>query len=177
MLEIQGVRYWHNIVTLDQSWFYLSMDHEMIWLQSDEKVPERECTLFNQKKLMLAIVGNPSDFYFINVLFNGCKFSASNHVTDIPDPLADWRTVQGWESNWRLMVHADNARPHVATMTQQFLEQNAMKRALHPSYSLDLAPPAFDLFGNVKQLLAGREFPDGEALLRAINAILGVLKK
>jgi hypothetical protein len=42
MLEIQQVRCWHDIVTLDESWFYLSMDHEMISLQSDEKVPERE---------------------------------------------------------------------------------------------------------------------------------------
>jgi hypothetical protein len=29
MLEIQQARYWHNIVTLDEFWFYLSMDHEM----------------------------------------------------------------------------------------------------------------------------------------------------
>jgi hypothetical protein len=42
MLEIQRVRCWHNIVTLDESWFYLSTDHDMIWLQSDEKVPGRE---------------------------------------------------------------------------------------------------------------------------------------
>jgi hypothetical protein len=41
MLEIQQVRYWHNTVTLDESWFDLLTDYEMIWLQSDEKVPER----------------------------------------------------------------------------------------------------------------------------------------
>jgi hypothetical protein len=46
-------------------------------------------------------------------------------------------------------------------MTEQFLEQNAMKRAPHRAYSRDLAPPAFDLFGNVKQLLLGQEFPRG----------------
>jgi hypothetical protein len=62
-------------------------------------------------------------------------------------------------------------------MTEEFLEQNTMKRASQPAYSPDLAPPGFDLFGNVKKLLSGQEFPDGEALLRAINAILGVLKK
>jgi hypothetical protein len=52
-----------------------------------------------------------------------------------------------------------------------------MERASHPAYSLDLAPPVFDLFGNVKQLLAGQEFPDGEALLRAINVMLGGIEK
>jgi hypothetical protein len=33
------VKCWHSIVTLDESWFYLPTDHEIIWLQSDEKVP------------------------------------------------------------------------------------------------------------------------------------------
>jgi hypothetical protein len=75
------------------------------------------------------------------------------------------------------MIHADNGRRHVATMTEQFLEQNGMKRAPHPAYSPDRAPPALDRFGNVKQLLAGQEFPDGESLLRAINAILGGVEK
>jgi hypothetical protein len=42
MLEIQRDRSWHDIVTLDESWFYLSMDYEFIWLPRDKKVPERE---------------------------------------------------------------------------------------------------------------------------------------
>jgi hypothetical protein len=52
-----------------------------------------------------------------------------------------------------------------------------MKRAPHPTYSPDLGPSNFYLFGYVKQLLAGQEFPDGEALLRAINVNFWVLKK
>jgi hypothetical protein len=42
MLEIQQIRCWHNIVTIDESWFHLLMGDEMIWLQSDEKVAEKE---------------------------------------------------------------------------------------------------------------------------------------
>jgi hypothetical protein len=71
-----------------------------------------------------------------------------------------------------LIVHAANERPAVVTMMQEFLEHNAMKRALHPAYSPDCAPSDFYLFGYVKQLLAGQEFPDGEALAGAVNAIL-----
>jgi hypothetical protein len=62
-------------------------------------------------------------------------------------------------------------------MTQQFLEQNAMKRAPYPASSPDLAPLDFSLFVHVKQLLAGQEFPDGAALLGAINAILEGFEK
>jgi hypothetical protein len=71
-----------------------------------------------------------------------------------------------------LIIHADKALPHLATMTQQFLEQSVLERVLHPADSPDLAPLDFCLFADVAQLLAGQECPDGEALLRAINAIL-----
>jgi hypothetical protein len=52
-----------------------------------------------------------------------------------------------------------------------------MKRAPHPVYSRDHAPSFFNLFGNVKQLLAGQEFPDGETLFREINVFLGGIEK
>jgi hypothetical protein len=42
MLEVQRDRAWHDIITLDASWFYLSTNYEFIWLPRDEKVPERE---------------------------------------------------------------------------------------------------------------------------------------
>jgi hypothetical protein len=60
------------------------------------------------------------------------------------------------ESHWKLIIHADHARPSLATMTQQFLEQNAMKRAPHPAYSPDLGASDFYFFGEVKHLLAGQ---------------------
>jgi hypothetical protein len=37
MLEVQRDRAWHDIVTLDEYWFYLSMDYEFVWLPRDEK--------------------------------------------------------------------------------------------------------------------------------------------
>jgi hypothetical protein len=52
-----------------------------------------------------------------------------------------------------------------------------MKRAPHPPYSPDLAPSNFYLIGSVMQLLAGQQFPDGEALPGTVNEIYGGLKK
>jgi hypothetical protein len=75
------------------------------------------------------------------------------------------------------MIHPDNARPYPATMTRQFPEQNVMKRVLHPAYPPDLAPSDFSLFGYVKQLLVGQNFPDGEALVGAINGLLAGIEK
>jgi hypothetical protein len=41
-LERQERRSWHDMVALDESWFYLNMDHELICLQPNEETPERE---------------------------------------------------------------------------------------------------------------------------------------
>jgi hypothetical protein len=92
---------------------------------------------------MPMIIRNRSGFHEINVLPNGCKFNASHYITNIFGPLADWRTLQVQESNWKLIIHADNGYPRVATMTQQFLDQNAMNRAPHPAYLPNFAPSNF----------------------------------
>jgi hypothetical protein len=49
MLEVQGDRAWYDIVTFDESWFYLSMGYEFVWLPRDEKFPKENHTQFNRK--------------------------------------------------------------------------------------------------------------------------------
>jgi hypothetical protein len=49
MLEVQGDRAWHDIVTLDESRFYLSTDYEFIW-QSQESDNERFLHLRNRSE-------------------------------------------------------------------------------------------------------------------------------
>jgi hypothetical protein len=71
MLEQQKQRSWHDIVTLDDSWFYLNTDHELIWLHPDGEIPERERCTIQSEKVMLTIVWNPSGFHLINVLQKG----------------------------------------------------------------------------------------------------------
>jgi hypothetical protein len=42
LLTGQQCRAWHDVVTLDESWFSLITQQEFIWLPETEKVPERE---------------------------------------------------------------------------------------------------------------------------------------
>jgi hypothetical protein len=42
VLERHERQSWYDMVTLDEAWFYLNMDHELIWLQPEEKILERE---------------------------------------------------------------------------------------------------------------------------------------
>jgi hypothetical protein len=74
-----------------------------------------------------------SGFHLINVLPKGFKFkfNASFYVTQILGPLSDWSRTQVGRTNRKLWVHADNTRPHTATVTLQFMQQNSMKRVAH----------------------------------------------
>jgi hypothetical protein len=148
------------------------MCHELIWLQPDEEMPERERHTMKSENVMITILWNPSCFHLVKLLPKGLRSDASSYVTQILDPLSVWCGMQIGRTNRKLIVHADNARPHTVKVTLNFMERNAMKRAPHPSYSPDLVPLDFYLFGHVKQLLRGHEFADRQALLHATEDIL-----
>jgi histone-lysine N-methyltransferase SETMAR len=76
-----------------------------------------------------------------------------------------------------LIVHADNAKPHTAKSTIEYLQANAMKKAPHPPYSPDLAPSDFYLFGYVKGQLNGCSFTSGDELLSAIESFFDQIEK
>jgi histone-lysine N-methyltransferase SETMAR len=123
---------------------------------------------------MLTIVWNPIRFHLINVLPKGFKFNASFYITQILGRISGWHRTQVGRTNRKLSVNADNARPHTATVTLQFIQQNAMRRVPHPHlpYSPDLAPSDLYLFGYIKQLLLGCEFTDRDSLLQGVRDIL-----
>jgi hypothetical protein len=57
MLEVHCDRAWHDIVTLGESWFYLSTDYEFIWVRRDEKFPKENDTQFNRKNSYSRLFG------------------------------------------------------------------------------------------------------------------------
>jgi hypothetical protein len=126
---------------------------------------------------MLTIVWNPGGFHLVNILPKGFKFNASYYITQVLDPLSKWQRTQVGRTNRKLIVHADNARPHTAKMTSQFLDENSMQRAPHPAYSPDSAPSDFYLFGCVDQLLSGCQSADQNFLLQAVSQILVGIEK
>jgi hypothetical protein len=145
MLEIQRVKCLHDIVTLEESVLDLSTYHEIIWLQADEIIPARERQTVQSKKLMLTIVWNLRSFHLTSVLPKGLKFDTG-----------------GLAQSSGVWVEAKTEHPCRAHTT-------AMKKVPHLRSSPDLAPSDFSRFGHLKQLLGRQEFPDGEALVEAVE--------
>jgi hypothetical protein len=112
-------------------------------------------------KWMITIVWNPTGFHVIQVLPSRYKCNSSYYQNEILGPLSEWQSEQAGAASRRLIVHADNPRPHIhiaaAATSQKFMDENAMIKASHPPDSPDLAPSDFSLFSYVKHPV---QFPD-----------------
>jgi histone-lysine N-methyltransferase SETMAR len=139
-------------MTLDESWFYLSTCHDIVWLQADQEPSERVKHMIGDRKLMVTIVWNPQGFHLIDRLPKGQRFNANYYVDMILRPILENRS-RG--PGLHFIIHADNARPDTAQKTLKFCQENGLKMAPHPPYSPDLAPSDFFIFGHVKYALEG----------------------
>jgi histone-lysine N-methyltransferase SETMAR len=113
----------------------------------------------------------------IKVLEKSRKFNTGYYIAEISEPLSQSRSIEAARNKRKLLVHANNARPHTAKSSAQCFNENRMKSALHPPYSLELAPSDFYLFGYVKKCLTGLSFQDTDQLLAAIEGVLEGIEK
>jgi hypothetical protein len=125
-----------------------------------------------QSKNKVIVVWNPQGFHVVKVLPKGCKWTIQYYIENLLPEICAFR-VAG--DRRRLVVHADNARPHVSRKVKEYLEGQSLRTAPHPPYSPDLAPSDFFLFGYVKRMLQGSEFQATEELLEAVVTILNAI--
>ena len=76
-----------------------------------------------------------------------------------------------------ILLYHDNARPHVAARTMDFLHQVGVQLLPHPPYSPDLAPCDFYLFLETKKHLKGKRFQNEDEAIDAFRDILNDLTK
>jgi hypothetical protein len=91
--------------------------------------------------------------------------------------LSQWRSLEAAGNERKLLVRAEDARSQTAKLSAKYFNENRMKSATHPSYSPDLAPSGFDLFGYIKRCLAGLSFEDADLLLVAVEDVLEGMEK
>jgi hypothetical protein len=168
---------WHNTVTLDESWIYFSCEQDLMWIAPGEIVHDRERQIVQSTKLMLTNVWNPSELHIVKSLAEGGKFSAQYYMNTTFIAISDWRRLAGERSLKKLWVDPDNARPHNAKVSADFIALNRMKQAPHPSDSPDLAPSDFFPFGYVKRKLMGYHAESPSELLIRIQVILSEIPR
>ena len=66
----------------------------------------------------------------------------------------------------------DNATPHTAKMTKEWIQKYGWEVLPHPPHSPDLAPSDYHLFGPLKRHLAGKRFDEDEDLIQEVKTWL-----
>jgi hypothetical protein len=177
MLQTQQRRSWHDIVTLGESWFDLSTDHERRWLAPGEASPDQERHTIQSPQFMLTIVWGVTEFHVVKLLPKGATLDASYNTDEILSKISSWREAQGGSANRSLVIHAENARPHPAGRTLRAIEACGMVRASHLPSSPDLAPSHFFLFGDLKRILQGRHFETWNEFFAAIIGLMDAIEE
>ncbi|GFO44206.1 histone-lysine N-methyltransferase SETMAR [Plakobranchus ocellatus] len=68
-----------------------------------------------------------------------------------------------------VVLQHDNATPHSANLTQQWLQRYGWEILPHPAHSPDLAPSDFHLFGSLKRHLGGMAFETEDDLISELR--------
>ncbi|GFO06889.1 transposase [Plakobranchus ocellatus] len=68
-----------------------------------------------------------------------------------------------------VVLQHDNATPHSANLTQQWLQRYGWEILPHPAHSPDLAPSDFHLFGPLKSHLGGMAFETEDDLISELR--------
>jgi histone-lysine N-methyltransferase SETMAR len=177
VLQVQQSRSWHDIVTFDESSFYLNTDHNRLWLVPGETPPDRERHIIQLPKFISIVLWGVTRFHVVKLLPKGDIFNACYCINEILSKIAFWREGQRGASNRKMIVHVDNARPHPVRSIRQYIESCKMIRPQHPPYSPDLAPSYFSLFGYLNNRLQGQHFETGEDLLAAMIELIGIIER
>jgi hypothetical protein len=157
---------------LDEPWIYLFSEHDPMWKAPGEIVVDRERHTVQSPKFMRTVVWNPIGFHVLKALPKRPKSNAQYYVNDILVAISDWRWQTGGTRPNKLWMHYDNARPHTAKMSRDYIGLNRMKQASRPPYSPDLAPSDFFFFGYIKGKLVEYCTETPSELLVCIRAVL-----
>jgi hypothetical protein len=150
ILSVQNTRQWHDIVTLDESWIYLFSEHDLMWTAPGEVVVHRKRHTVQLPKFMLTVVWNRIGFHVLKTLPKGRKFNAQYYTNNILVAISDWRRrTRGTRPNG-LCVHSNNARPHTAKMSRDYIGLNQLETGTSFPYSPVLGASDFFLFGYVQ---------------------------
>lgn len=154
--------YLDMVVTTDETWVSFSTpetkEQSKQWVKKGSKPPVKALKCPSEKKVMVVPFFDSTGLIYTHYVPKGATINAEYFVGILKTFLKvlKARRPHKWNTGWAL--HMDNARPHTARLTMDFIKAKNITLVPHPPYSPDLAPADFWLFPNVKKELAGSTF-------------------
>lgn len=158
-----------NVVFTDESNFQLAANRQVLWYRKDEDHKPHLTKPRNNRKIMIwgGISRKGQTPLHIFRLDEGDKVNKDSYLDCLEDNLIDCMDSRFGENKWRLMQ--DNARPHKAEDTMDFLQDYGIRTLDHPPYSADLNP--------IEKVWAWMKSEIGQTTYTDIKSLIRVVKK
>jgi len=168
LLQAKHVDFLEQIVTGDETWIQFdNSTRSAFWLPYGVDPPTQSKPGLHMKKLMLPVFWDSEGIIFWELLKPNQTINANMYVEQL-QKLAGALKEKRTNRREVKLLH-DNARPHVAKLTQGQLEELGWMTLPHPPYSPDIAPSDFHLFRALKHHMRGIEFNDDKHIEMEVN--------
>jgi [histone H3]-lysine36 N-dimethyltransferase SETMAR len=150
-------RFLQQIVTGDEKWvLYVNHTRKRQWVnRGDWPEPEPKGDL-HPKKVMLSIWWDFQGIIYFELLPPNTTVDSKLYCKQLQNLKAAMQTQRPERHKVRLLH--DNAKPHIAKVTRQKLEELGWEVLPHPPYSPDLAPSDYHLFRSIRNHLLQKHF-------------------
>jgi histone-lysine N-methyltransferase SETMAR len=150
------------IVTCDEKWVsYKNPINKRQWLSPDQPAIQAPKPDWRQKRALLCVWWWRGGVIHWEIVPNGQTINAQYYCAQLDRVRRKIRSpALASHFRPRVVFLQDNARPHVANMTLQKINQLGWESLIHPPYSPDCAPSDYHLFASLSHSLAGKNFPN-----------------
>jgi hypothetical protein len=135
--------HFRDLITGDETWVYLDMKRETIWLPADAELPVLvKRTIASEKRTLIV-------FWGTHGIARSCWLPKESTLDspffceEVPSPLTQKMQPNSKIHKPLTLIHMDNARVHMASATREKLDVSRFKRTPQPPHSLDIAPSDF----------------------------------
>jgi [histone H3]-lysine36 N-dimethyltransferase SETMAR len=163
-----------RIVTGDEKWvLYVNVKKRKQWLSSGQRPVPMPKPGLHPQKIMLCIWWDMRGVVHWELLDPNLTITADVYCQQLVRlSQALVRNRPSLVNRKGVILQHDNARPHIARVTQQKIRELGWEVLPHSPYSPDMAPSDYHLFRSLQHHLSGQEFEDEEDVKQAITSFI-----
>lgn len=162
----------HRIITGDEKWIrYDNPKRKAAWVMPGEPGPSTPKQNIHGVKVMLCIWWDQKGVIYYEFLEYSKTLTGELYRSQLirlkqalNEKRPEWVT-----RHEKIILQHDNARPHVNSVVNNYLESTKWEVLPHPPYSPDIAPSDYHLFRSMQSALSGERFSSREDLQNWID--------
>ena len=169
-----------HLITGDETWVHhmtpeRKMD-SMTWKHPSSPPAKKFKVQQSAKKLMATVFWDAQGILLVDFLPPGETINAARYCQTLNKLREAVRRKRPGRLTEGVILQHDNATPHTANITKDWLRKYGWEVLIHPPHSPDLAPSDYHLFGPLKRHLAGQRFHADEDLIEEVRMWLQSLE-